>query len=235
MRGWKRVFILTLFIVFIQISFSHGDGFELNTVLMRSTFKIAGKDIAGKDTIGTVFIIGKPVSGDSKESYYILVTAAHVLSQMKEDIVTLVLRKNQGANQFSKHGWPLPIRNQGMPLWKEHPKADIAVMYVTLPREADIQMLPMSFLITDKQLLEFELHPGDNLSCLGYPYGAEANEAGFPILRSGQIASYPLTPTDKAKTFLYDFRVFRGNSGGPVYFIDRNRSYGGATRVGETI
>ena len=30
---------------------------------------------------------------------------------------------------------------------------------------------------------------GDELLCLGYPLGAEANDAGFPILRSGKIAS----------------------------------------------
>lgn len=79
------------------------------------------------------------------------------------------------------------------------------------------------------------MHPGDVLSCLGYPYGAEANESGFPILRSGQIASYPLTPTTKIQTFLFDFRVFGGNSGGPVYFVSSNRTYGGTTKLGETI
>jgi len=108
-------------------------------------------------------------------------------------------------------------------------------MYVRLPVGVDLPLLPISLLATDKELEEYEIHPGDSLSCLGYPYGAEANEAGFPILRSGQIASYPLTPTIKVKTFLYDFRVFGGNSGGPVYFIDQNRSYGGGTRLGNRI
>ncbi len=129
----------------------------------------------------------------------------------------------------------LTIRKGATPLWKEHPEADVAAMYVPLPHEADIILLPMSLLATDKELEQYEIHPGDLLSCLGYPYGVEANEAGFPILRSGQIASYPLTPTSKVKTFLYDFRVFSGNSGGPVYFVDRNRTYGGGLKLGETI
>jgi len=90
-------------------------------------------------------------------------------------------------------------------------------------------------LATDDILNEFEIHPGDTLSCLGYPYGAEANEAGFPILRSGQIASYPLTPTEQIKTFLFDFRIFSGNSGGPVYFVESNRTYGGGTKLGQII
>jgi hypothetical protein len=53
-----------------------------------------------------------------------------------------------------------------VPIWKEHPKADIAVMYVSLPKEADIQLLPMTLLATDKELEEYEIHPGDALSCL---------------------------------------------------------------------
>jgi hypothetical protein len=81
-------------------------------------------------------------------------------------------------------------------------------------------------------LKQFEVHAGDRLSCLGYPYGAEANDAGFPILRSGHIASYPLTPTKNVKTFFFDFNVFEGNSGGPVYLLDSNRVYEGSTHIG---
>jgi hypothetical protein len=84
-------------------------------------------------------------------------------------------------------------------------------------------------------LKDFEIRPGDRLFCLGFPLGAEANEAGFPILRSGNIASFPLLPTSKTKTFLFDFAVFGGNSGGPVYFEDTNRIYRGTTNLGESI
>jgi S1-C subfamily serine protease len=196
---------------------------------MRSTFKIAGKE-----KFGTAFIIGKPVPGDSQKLFYVLVTAAHVLKDIKEEQASLFLRKKQG-DEYVKAPFSLTIRKVGTPLWKEHPNADVAVMYIRLPTEADIQLLPASLFATDKELEQYEIHPGDALSCLGYPYGAEANEAGFPILRSGQIASYPLTPTSKVKTFLFDFRVFGGNSGGPVYFVSSNRTYGGATKLGETI
>jgi len=69
---------------------------------------------------------------------------------------------------------------------------------------------------------------------LGFPFGAEANEEGFPILRSGRVASYPLVPSTKTKTFLLDFEVFKGNSGGPVFLYDRNRIYGGSIHIGTT-
>jgi hypothetical protein len=95
-------------------------------------------------------------------------------------------------------------------------------------------MLPTTSLADDAMMEKYEIHPGDELLCLGFPRGAEANVFGFPILRSGRIASYPLTPAKDIKSFLYDFEVFEGNSGGPVYFVDRNRVYGGTSHLGET-
>jgi S1-C subfamily serine protease len=81
-------------------------------------------------------------------------------------------------------------------------------------------------LIDDQKLSEFEIHPGDELNVLGYPLGF-GNVGDFPVLRSGKIASYPLVPTSENPFFLPDFRVFQGNSGGPVYFVQSNRVYGG--------
>ena len=187
---------------------------------MRSTFKIAGPGSAG-----TAFFIGRPSPNDKTRFFFVLVTAAHVLRDMQGEQAILFLRKKQG-DEFVKFPYPVQIRRGSKPVWMEHPTADVAVMYVPLPKDADIQLVPMTLLVTDSQLEELGMHPGDVLSCLGYPYGAEANEAGFPILRSGQIASYPLTPVSRTRTFLFDFRVFQGNSGGPVYYDAGIRSHG---------
>ena len=167
-------------------SIEEAEHMDINTILMRATFKIAGQA-----TLGTAFVLGRPVPADSSRVYYVLVTAAHVLREIKEEQAVLFLRKKQN-DEFVKFPWPLHLRNGNQELWKEHPKADVAVMYVKMPPEADIQLLPISCLASDEDLNGFEIHPGDTLSCLGYPFGAEADKAGFPILRSGQIASYLL-------------------------------------------
>ena len=44
----------------------------------------------------------------------------------------------------------------------------------------------------------------------------------------------PLTP-EETKTFMFDFTVFRGNSGGPVYFFKQDPTYGGVHRMGTAI
>lgn len=87
-------------------------------------------------------------------------------------------------------------------------------------------------MVDDDTLKKFEIHPGDVVFALGYPFGQEANDAGFPILRSGWIASYPLLPSREVKKFLLTSDMFGGNSGGPVYFVESTRTFGGSTTIG---
>jgi len=113
--------------------------------------------------------------------------------------------------------------------------ADVAVMYVNLARgRTDPHHLDQP-VADDDMLSEFEVNPGEELICLGYPFGAESNTGGFPILRSGRIASYPLLPTESTKALLFDFPIFPGNSGGPVYLSSNNRTYGGRMHTGESV
>ncbi len=201
---------------------------ELNTLLMRSTFKLVGNG-----SVGTAFIVGRPMVKEAGKAYFVMVTAAHVLEEMKGTHATLFVRKKENGN-YEKVTHLVEIRREDKPLWIRHPAeaADVAAMYVALPEDIDIALVSIAILADDELLGKFEIHPGDELLCLGYPFGAEANEAGFPILRSGKIASYPLIPTNQTKTFLYDFQIFPGNSGGPVYFVESGRTYAGGMHVG---
>jgi hypothetical protein len=205
---------------------------DINTVFMRSTFKLAGKALGRNASyVGTVFILAKPSATDPQKAYFVMVTAGHVLKNMVGDEAVLFLRRKTG-DTFQKLLYPIKIRKNGQPVWIDHPEADVAVMYIRLPTEADVIPVATNLLATDEMLKQFAVHPGDRLSCLGFPRGFEANDAGFPILRSGQIASYPLVPTKSVKAFVFDFNVFEGNSGGPVYLSDSNRIYGGSTNLG---
>ena len=221
----KKTILLT--IILFPVLLSAQDKFELNTILMNSTFKIEG---SGK--IGTVFIIGKPFFNDSTRAFFVLVTANHVLNDIKTDNAILYLRKEVN-KKFIKFPYTLKIRKKGKPLWIKHSEVDVAAMYVSLPEDISINLLPTFFLANDSLISAYEIHPGDELLCLGFPYGAEANDAGFPILRSGKISSYPITPTKEIKSFLFDFQIFGGNSGGPVYFVGLNRRYKGVIHIGE--
>lgn len=210
--------------------------FELNTVLMESTFRIEGRNAQNQPTMGTAFVMGRPYASDvtnmSGKGRYVLITAGHVLEEMQGDSALLHVRQKMNNASWSRASITIPIRANGHPLWTKHPSADVAVMYVKLPDSAGIPLLSTDLLADDKMLSEYSIHPGDTLECLGYPFGMESSDAGFPILRSGKIASYPLLPTALTKTFLLDFMVFKGNSGGPVYMVESTRTYGQATHLG---
>lgn len=201
---------------------------------METTFQIVGptgkpNEISG----GTVFILGKPTK-DGAKAYFVMISAAHVFEQIKGDTGTIQFRFKRDDGTYANAPYEIPLRDQGKPLYVKHPEVDVAALYVKMPTAFKATLLPVSLLATDEWLRKFELHPGDELLCLGYPLFPSADH-GFPILRSGKIASYPLVPAKQHKNWLFDFRIFKGNSGGPVYFVDRNRQYDGQTHLGETI
>lgn len=244
----SRLSILT-YIFFISLSLLSCKNFviaedpsddEINTILMRSTFKIEGKaknsiyPTTGTTT-GTAFILGVPTKTNPNKAYNVLVTATHVLDNIDGDKAILYLRKKL-EDSFVKFPFEFPIRIENKDLWTRHKEADVSVMYLSsLPPGVDLpKIIPVTWLADDNVFKDVQLHPGDELSCLGYPLGAESNEAGFSILRSGKIASFPLTPSEKIKNILFDFEVFEGNSGGPVYFTQTGRVYKGQSNIGVT-
>jgi hypothetical protein len=198
---------------------------DLNVRIMEATFRIAGPAASsGKFAVGTVFLVGLPRPGVRDGTAAVLVTAAHVLKDISGDEAVLWLRRKTADGRFEPLEHRIKIRNRGAPLWTAHARVDVAVLPVELPANAFAPLLSADLLATDETFERFGIHPGDELLCLGFPFGLAANDAGFPILRSGKIASYPLVPAARYPAFLYDFQVYEGNSGGPVYFAASSRA-----------
>lgn len=206
---------------------------ELNTILMQSTFRIHGpkKGVSDKISFGTAFLMGKPTSDITKQ-YYVLITAAHVLEDIQGQNATLMLREKHDDGSYTQKPWNVKLRDKDHNLYVKHHDADVVALYVDMPDDLNVPILPISLLSNDEMLTKFEIHPGDELLCLGFPLFI-SSEAGFPILRSGKIASYPIVPTKLYNNIYYDFRVFEGNSGGPVYFVDHERIYENKIHRGE--
>lgn len=100
--------------------------FDLNTALMETTFEIRGQTGAG-ESIGTAFILGIPLPDDSSKGRPVLVTATHVLSEISADTALLIMRRRD-ADHWQKQPLPVHIRENGRPLWVQHPNADVAVV-----------------------------------------------------------------------------------------------------------
>jgi len=212
------------------------DGRDRNTLMMDATFRVFGPGDPKDPTLvrtGTGFLMGKPVAGQANRVSFVLVTAAHVLKDILGDSATLVIREHTTDNGYRRREIPFPIRKNGTALWQQSGDADVAAIYVRLPKEVSAVPIPENRLADDTLITSLGIRPGDEIFTIGYPYGIESNTFGFGILRSGRIASLPLVPQQALGSFLADFHVFGGNSGGPVFISQSIRETpNAATAVG---
>ena len=187
----------------------------LSVDMIKATVQLEQSLGDGQRTVGTGFLIDAPTPDGRPRT--ILVTAAHVLQKMPSQQASI------GYRFQTQTGWrydpqPLTIRIPGgQEKWTRHPTRDVAALEITAPPEFARSAIPLSWLAGDETFNQVGMRPGDEMLALGFPLGLSANQAGFPILRAGRVASYPLAPSAEFPTFLLDFSVFPGNSGGPIY------------------
>lgn len=178
---------------------------------LRATFRIT----QGTES-GTAFVVKKPDGG------YLAVTAAHVLQKLEGEQCLGVFRSAETQEGYQRLEVKLPIRQGGKPLWTRHPHLDVAVMDVTLPAKAAVASFELQQIASIKLAEDNKLHVGQEVFIPCYPAKLEANKAGWPILRKGSIATYPLTPLNSAETIFIDYSHFGGDSGSAVVAIIDN-------------
>ena len=196
---------------------------DLAVAVMEATVKIEQPFTGGGRAVATGFLVSD-IAPDGQPRV-ILITAEHVLEDMPLVSVSMGFRV-QDANQ----NWvfnPLDLRirdGAGRPLWQAHTSRDVAAMVVHVPPDLARRAIPIRYLADRETFAQNGVEPGAEMMALGFPRGLASNSAGFPILRAGRIASYPVSPADQAPTFLMDFSVFPGNSGGPVFVAHTGRT-----------
>lgn len=195
---------------------------DLSVDMIKATVQIEQANPNGTRTVGTGFLLSDPTPDGRPR--VVLVTAAHVFDTMPAPEARIGYRFQGPDGGWRYSPQPFAIRSaQGKPEWTKHPTRDVAVIEVEAPPEFAKAAIPLNWLASDDTFNRYDVEPGDEMEALGYPLGLAANQAGFPILRSGRVASYPLAPSAEFPTFLLDFTVFPGNSGGPVYIDQRER------------
>ena len=204
---------------------------DLSVDLIKATVQLEQPLGDGSRTVGTGFLISDPTPDGKPRT--ILVTAAHVFEKMPSMSARIGYRIEGSDSVWRYDPETLKIRDGDHPLWVKHPTRDVAAMVVEAPPEFVKAAIPLSYLAKDDTFNQFNLGPGDEMMALGFPRGLSANPAGFPILRSGRVASYPLAPATNFPTFLMDFSVFPGNSGGPVFMAEGARRRPGSNESQE--
>lgn len=235
----KLPFLVFLFsIVFLPNIVMAMGWCELDTMIMQSTFRIRDgardeKHSEEQENLlvaveqGTAFILVQHTEKPIEKPCYVLVTADHVLRDMKSDTVRIYLREKKEDGTFSKLVHLLEIRHKGKEKWVKNSSLDIAAMHVRLPERAYFPGLSTEFLADAKSFKKYEIHHGDRIRIVGYPKGRGWPFGLFPIFESGSIASRSSSSSLPGDTFLCDAKIKKGYSGSPVYFVEFNRYYGG--------
>jgi S1-C subfamily serine protease len=202
---------------------------DLTLGLISATVQIDQSNGDGTRRVGTAFLIDAPRPDGSPRT--VLVTAHHVLDGMGGRDARVGWRSEMPGGGWRFAPDPLSIRDSArVPIWTKHPERDIAVMEISAPPVFARAAIPLSWLASGDDLDAWQIGPGDELLTLGFPRGYSSNTAGFPILRTGRIASWPLTPVESFPVFLLDFPVFPGNSGGPVFWTPAARKLPGTVQ-----
>src|SRR6185312_1929688 len=195
---------------------------DLSVQLMQATVQLEQPLGDGTRTVGTGFLIAE--TGADGRPHTILVTANHVFAKMPKENARVGYRIANPDGSWSYSPQPLRIRDaQGHALWTHHPSRDVAAITITAPTAFAKAAIPEAYLAADDTFSKYNVAAGDQMMTLGFPRGLAANAAGFPILRAGRVASYPVAPAKIFPTFLLDFSVFPGNSGGPVFMSGPSR------------
>jgi hypothetical protein len=195
---------------------------DLSAQLMQATVQLEQPLGDGTRTVGTGFLIAE-MTPDGK-THTILVTANHVFDKMPKEFARVGYRIANADGSWSYSPQTLKIRDdQGHALWTHHPSRDVAAISITAPPAFAKAAIPEDYLAGDDTFSKYQVGAGDQMMTLGFPRGLAANPAGFPILRAGRVASYPIAPANIFPTFLLDFAVFPGNSGGPVFMSGPTR------------
>lgn len=173
--------------------------------------------IANNTSTATGFLVSETAARVEPADSAILVTAAHVFTQATGDTATLIARKAGPDESFLRLDLTVALRAQNQPLWVKHPTVDVAALRVKLPSECVCRPLPLAWISREAPASDSPFRAGASVRLLTYPAQLAANEAGFAVIRSGIVASYPLRPLKQAPTFLVDTSAFGGDSGGPVF------------------
>src|SRR5260370_7891087 len=89
---------------------------DFNSMLMAATFKLEGQGEApGQTVIGTGFLIGRPFPKQPTKGKYVLVTAAHVLDDMRADTIVFHSRRQVGTGSGDAVPFPLSILSNHRP------------------------------------------------------------------------------------------------------------------------
>jgi len=201
------------------------------TEIMRCVVFLGYRNKSGQEKFGgSAFWVSRPGPDDIADVYRpaYLVTAAHVIADMKADMATndRQVRMRVNTTKGGQEWVDTPLR-----LWEQHPdypKVDLAVLKTPLENQLwdhvcwPLDLIVKSESVDDRSDRKMEL--GDELFFAGLFWPHKGSKRNIPIVRIGNVAALrgePIVNPDgyEMDAYLTESRSIGGLSGSPV-FID---------------
>lgn len=198
------------------------DGVALR--VLGATVKIRDDERAGSGflvTLPTTDAGGEAATRDGNEGSSdavetVLVTAAHAFTASKGSDCVVTFRAAGGAAGYERRDLRLRLKEGEKTLWVRHPTADVAVIGITPPADAEVRPFAREDIADAARIESGAVAVGCRTWIACYPAQVEGHGSGWPVLRHGTIASHPLLPVSSAATFFVDYSHFGGDSGAPA-------------------
>jgi hypothetical protein len=194
---------------------------RVSDTIRKSTLFIGIRDQVGEITYGgTAFLVTIP--GERKGSFSYLVTAKHVLDQIKKQSAdgSFAVRANLVNGESV-----LFDADIGHWFYHDDKDIDVAVSIFSPPIEIhktlDARFIPISNFLTEDNIKTFGIGSGDEVFMTGLFVNAAGTFQNMPIVRMGSIA---LMPSEKIShggklidAYLVESRSIGGLSGSPAF------------------
>jgi len=149
-----------------------------------------------------------------------MVTTAHILEQAGKEPLFVAVRMSKGKEFQPIALLRLETEQSGRLRYTRHPKQDVAAFMVEVPKEvagsiAQFAPAPQAAIANPDPVVA-----GREVGFLGFPEVFPGTPGGYPILRSGKIASNVTGELRREETFVVNADVYAGDSGAPVFGLD---------------
>jgi hypothetical protein len=174
-------------------------------------------DTAGDDfdPCGTGFFVSVPSSVRPEASYFLLVTAKHVVIDLQGRPMGCLVNNRSGGVAS------LPIASEHWYFHPSDPTADVAVMPFELTPNLDIVSVATKHFINLDVMAHEKMGIGDEVFALGLFTYAAGRKRNMPIVRHGNLAMIPeeqiQIDAGFADAYLIEARSIGGMSGSPVF------------------
>lgn len=157
----------------------------------------------------------------------VMFTSAHLIETMGKGPLLIGIRRPHGETSETETALLvfIPPKMSGKEhFYVRHPEYDLVAFALQIPEEFNGSALMSSFL--DEGMLAHNgkpLRSGVEVSYFGYPEVLPGTEGGFPVLRSGRVASYPVGSPHAHGRYVINSVVYPGDSGAPVIVSNPGR------------